>query len=60
MSENSKLPFLAGYRYSDPYKSSFHKSQRLLFKQNTCVGKILNNNKITQKDHWTQKDQILK
>lgn len=39
MSASTILPFLAGHRFKDPYKTKYYKDQAFVYKQNTCVGK---------------------
>ena len=46
MSASVNLPFLVGYRFADPYKTSYHKNQTFVLSQNTCIEKPYNLEKI--------------
>ena len=39
MSASNNLPFLVGHRFTDPYKTSYHKNQAFVLSQNTCIEK---------------------
>ena len=39
MSASNNLPFLVGHRFTDPYKTSYHKNQAFVLSQNPCIEK---------------------